>query len=201
MEQAREGEERGRGIPLDDAQRIARHYGVTIEEACDLLRTYSVEELLPERGYGLTAAAQVVGYSLQDLQVALNTMEESLPEGGKAKLEICTEALPTEEDLATAYLNMAGAGFHTSYPSARIVQGVPTTQFSLQKGSPQWALLIPLLPTALIVGLIAFGLVRIEEISKALLPLMITGAVGLVGVALIVRKPAERIAERYLPKV
>ncbi|GAI24184.1 unnamed protein product, partial [marine sediment metagenome] len=38
--------------------------------------------------------------------------------------------------------------------------------------------------------------VRIEAIGKALLPLMITGAVGLVAVALIIRKPAEKYLER-----
>ena len=41
--------------PLDDAERVARHYGVSIDEACEMLRTKSVEELLPERGTGLIA--------------------------------------------------------------------------------------------------------------------------------------------------
>jgi len=196
MGQAREGLERGKGIPLDDAQRIARHYGISIEEACDLLRTYSIEELVPERGYGLTTAAQAVGYSLQDLPGALNTMENSLAKGGQAKLELCTENMPADEDLDKLFLSATAAGFHLTYPTAKRIKGVATTELVLTKGSPQWGLLIPLLPTVLIVGLVAFGLVRIEEISKALLPLLITGAVGLVALTLIVRKPAEKYLER-----
>lgn len=55
MGRAREGEERGRGVPLDDAERVARHYGISIEEACEWLETHTVEELIPPRGTGLTA--------------------------------------------------------------------------------------------------------------------------------------------------
>jgi hypothetical protein len=143
---------------------------------------------------------EIIGYSAAELPTALNRVESAMEVGKKACLTICTEVLPTEDELDDLYLGMLANGFHDYRPTARVIDGIPTTELVLQKGSPQWALLIPLLPTALIVGLIAFGLVRIEEISKALLPLMITGAVGLVAVALIVRKPAERIAERYLPK-
>jgi len=204
MGQAREGLERGKGIPRSDSERVAEHFGITIEEACDLLAVYAPEELLPERGYGLTTATQVVGHSLQELPGALNTMEDSLAKGSKAKLELCTENMPSDEDLDELFRSATAAGFHLSHPTAKRINGVATTELVLTKGSPQWALLIPLIPTALIVGLVAFGLVRIEEISKALLPLMITGAVGLVALSLIVRKPVERIAERaaerYLPK-
>ncbi len=206
MGKAREGEERGKGIPLDTAQRIARHYGITIEEACDLLRVYSVEELLPERGYGLTSAAQreIIGYSAVELPTALDLVESTMEVGEKACLAICTEDLPTEDELDDLYLGMIASGFHDYRPTARVIDGIPTTELVLQKGSPSFAIIIPLLVPLFTLGLIAFGLVRIEAISKALLPLMITGAVGLVAVALIVRKPAERIAERaaerYLPK-
>ena len=47
--QAREGEDRGRGIPLDDLQRAARHYGVTEDEILRYPECYP----LPPRGYGL----------------------------------------------------------------------------------------------------------------------------------------------------
>ena len=198
MGQAREGEERGKGIPLDNAQRIARHYGITIEEACDLLRTYSVEELLPERGYGLTSAAQreIVGYSAAELPAALDQVEAAMEVGQKAKLFICTEGLPTEDELDTLYLGMLASGFHDYRPTARVIDGIPTTELVLQKGSPSFAVIVPLLVPLFIVGLVAFGIVQIEAISKALLPLMITGAVGLVALALIVRKPAEKYLER-----
>ena len=45
--------ERRRGEPRSDVERVAEHYGVTIEEACDMLEQYTVEELLPERGAGI----------------------------------------------------------------------------------------------------------------------------------------------------
>jgi len=65
MGRAREGLERGRGVPYNDAERVARHYNTTIDEACYLLSLYSVEELLPERGYGLIGQiGQIGGTSL-----------------------------------------------------------------------------------------------------------------------------------------
>jgi hypothetical protein len=197
-------EERGKGVPLDDAQRVARHYGVSIQEACDLLAVYSVEELLPERGYGLITGSQLIGYTVDDLRLSLDAMEDSLPSGGKASLQLCTERMPTEEELAEAYLQMTAAGFHLSYPTASLVEGVPTTQLVLTKGSPQWSLLIPIVPTLFVVGLIAFGITRIEAIGKAILPIFITAVVGLVAIAGLMRttagRVAERAAERYLPK-
>ena len=198
MGQAREGEERGRGIPLDNAQRIARHYGITSEEACDLLRAYSVEELLPERGYGLTGAAQreIIGYSTAELPTALYLVESTMEVGEKARLAICTEDLPTEDELDDLYLGMLNNGFHAYRPTVRVIDGIPTTRIVLQKGSPSFAVIVPLLVPLFIIGLIAFGIVQIEAIGKALLPLMITGAVGLVAVALIIRKPAEKYLER-----
>ena len=196
MGQAREGLDRGKGIPLSDIQRVLRHYTIDEPTARDWLTIHPIEELVPERGYGLTTAAQVVGHSIQDLSGALNTMENSLAKGSQAKLEFCTESMPADEDLDKLFLSATATGFHLSYPTAKRIKGVATTELILTKGSPQWALLIPLIPTVLIVGLIAFGLVRIEEISKALLPLMITGAVGFVALVLIVRKPAERYLER-----
>lgn len=51
-----QSEDRPRGQPRDDVERVARHYGLTIKEACDLLRRYTVDELLPERGTGLGIA-------------------------------------------------------------------------------------------------------------------------------------------------
>jgi len=147
---------------------------------------------------------EIIGYSAAELPTALDLMESTMKVGEKARLAICTEDLPTEDELDDLYLGMIAGGFHAYHPTARVIDGIPTTQLVLQKGSPSFAIIVPLLVPLFTIGLIAFGLVRIEAISKALLPLMIVGAVGLVAVALIVRKPAERIAERaaerYLPK-
>jgi hypothetical protein len=50
--------ERRYGIPLADVERVANHYGITLEEAEALLEQDPVEELLPERGYGLQNIGQ-----------------------------------------------------------------------------------------------------------------------------------------------
>lgn len=52
--------ERRRGEPRSDAERVANHYGLTIEDACDLLEQYTVEELLPERGAGIERGTAAV---------------------------------------------------------------------------------------------------------------------------------------------
>ncbi|MBA7644270.1 hypothetical protein ES703_52012 [subsurface metagenome] len=38
--------------PLTDVERIARHYGISVREACEWLKYHTVDELLPERGTG-----------------------------------------------------------------------------------------------------------------------------------------------------
>jgi len=139
---------------------------------------------------------EIIGYSAAELPTALDLMESTLEVGGKACLAICTEALPTEDELYDLYLGMLANGFHAYRPTARVIDGIPTTQLVLQKGSPSFAVIVPLLVPLFIIGLIAFGIVQIEAISKALLPLMIVGAVGLVAVAVIVRKPAQKYIER-----
>lgn len=47
--------------PLDDAERVARHYGVSIDEACEMLATKSIDELVPARGTGLTTGRARTG--------------------------------------------------------------------------------------------------------------------------------------------
>jgi len=53
-------EDRRRGVPRSDIERVAKHYGISLEEAQYWLTIHPVEELLPERGAGIergTAAA------------------------------------------------------------------------------------------------------------------------------------------------
>lgn len=139
---------------------------------------------------------EIIGYSAAELPTALVQVESTMEVGGKARLAICTEDLPTKDELDDLYLGMIAGGFHAYRPTARVIDGIPTTQLVLQKGSPSFAVIVPLLVPLFIIGLIAFGIVQIEAISKALLPLMITGAVGMIGLALIIRKPAEKYLER-----
>jgi len=41
------------GIPRSDVERVAEHYGISLEEAEEWLKIHPVEELLPPRGTGL----------------------------------------------------------------------------------------------------------------------------------------------------
>jgi len=49
-------EDRGRGQPLNDAERAARHYNITPEEYLDCPSCYP----LPNRGTGLTSGSEVM---------------------------------------------------------------------------------------------------------------------------------------------
>lgn len=202
MNRARQGEERGKGTPLMDIQRVAKHYNIDEATAAYWLTIHTIHELIPERGYGLTHAHPdiLTGTSMSELSTALDLMEDSLNEGEMAKLELATYELPGQDDLDVMWAEMVKASFHVSRPTPRIVDGIPLTSMVLTKGSPQWAALIPLLVPIGIIGLITFGIVKIETISKALLPIILAAG-GLVVLALgIMRKPAAAAAERYIER-
>ena len=60
-----------------------------------------------------------------------------------------------------------------------------------------WALLIPLIPTILVASLIGIGLFKIEEITRAIIPILLAvGGFTVIALALI-RKPLGVAAERY----
>ena len=139
---------------------------------------------------------EIVGYSTSDLANALDVMESSMSMGKKARISIYTEALPNEADLAQMYLDMTANEYHLSYPTAKLVEGIPTTEFVLRKGSPAWMALIPLIPTVIIGGLIVFGITRIEAISKALVPLVLVTVGGLIILAAVLAKPTTKYIER-----
>jgi len=88
---AREGEERGKGIPLSTIERVMRHYNIDQATAENYLSVHPVEMLLPERGYGLTEAqpnsewtVAAEGVSLTELAQVIADME--LPKGTKMKV-------------------------------------------------------------------------------------------------------------------
>ena len=187
-----------------DVQVIAAHFGVTLEEAKVLLRAYRVDELLsgvPVKSTGASAApgqATFVGTTVDEMAMALGMMEDQLPMGGKAEISLCTDKLPEKEELVDWYLTMVAGGFHCDYPTSSVVDGVPTTTVTLKKGSPALVALIPILPTLFIVGLIAFGITQLGNISSALMPILITVVVGVVAIAIVLAKPAQKVATAYL---
>jgi len=150
------------------------------------------------------APKEIVGYSEGELANALELMESSMDMGQKARISICTEALPTEKGLEAAYWGMVAAGYHLSYPTASLVEGIPTTEFVLQKGSPFWPALIPLIIPILTIGLIAFSVTKIEAISKFVIGTILVTVGGLIILAAVLAKPVTKYIERggrvpYLP--
>jgi len=139
---------------------------------------------------------QIVGYTVDDLRIALDAMEEAIPLGAKVNVELCTDSMPTEADLAEAFLRMTASGAHVSYPAADIFEGIPTISFSMEKGSPAFALAIPLIVPLLTIGLIFFVVTKIETIARALFPILILGVAGVVVLAGIAR--SERLGTKYI---
>ena len=147
---------------------------------------------------------EIIGCSQFDLASGLELMESSINYGEKARVTLCTEALPDEAQLADAYMGMLSTGHHVSYPTASIINNVPTTEFIIKKGSPFWPLIIPLIIPLFTIGLVTFGITKIESISKALVPIILISVGGLIVLAAIVSKPATKYVERggkvpYLP--
>ena len=147
---------------------------------------------------------EIIGFSQSELASGLELMESSINYGDKARVTLCTEALPDEAQLADAYLGMLSTGHHVSYPTASIINGVPSTEFIISKGSPFWPLIIPLIIPLFIIGLISFGITKIETITKALVPIILISVGGLIVLAAVLSKPATKYIERggkipYLP--
>lgn len=147
----------------------------------------------------IEAINDIIGSTARELEIGLMTMEDSLDFGEMAQLDLVTDIMPVEYELSSFYTALQEAGFHTSYPKAHIQSGLPVTSIILLKGSPVWAALIPMIPIALITGLIAFGITRIEAISKALVPLLCIAFGGvIITAALITRKHVVEAAPALL---
>ena len=150
--------------------------------------------------YREVAMDSITGTSISELGTALNVMEDSLNAGDMAELELATYELPNEDQLDAMWAEMIASGFHVSKPIARVVDGIPVTSMVLTKGSPVWAALIPLIVPVAVVGLIAFGIAKIETISRALFPLVLTAGTLTVIALGLMRQPAARAAEAAAKK-
>lgn len=140
---------------------------------------------------------EVVGQTIGELSTALTMMESNMEDGQKIRVELVTDSMPTDDDLAQFYSNLLADIHHVSRPTTKIVDGFPVTSFVVRKGSPAFAALIPLIPITIIGGLITFGITRIEALSRALMPILLVTFGGLIVlVAVLTRKPVLATAER-----
>lgn len=120
------------------------------------------------------------GTTVGELTDALTAVEDSIEYGQHAHVALHLQELPAPADAENFYNEAVNEGFHITEPQLYLDQGVPTMSFVLRKGSPIWAALIPLLPTIAIAGLVAFGITKIETISKAIMPVLLTVVGGVV---------------------
>lgn len=147
---------------------------------------------------------EIIGYTQAELASGLELMESSIDYGDRARVTLCTEALPDEVQLAEIYLGMISTGHHVSYPTAAVINGIPTTVFVIRKGSPFWPLIIPLIVPVLTIGLIVWGITKVGDITKAIMPIILVSLGGLIILAAVLSKPATKYIERggkvpYLP--
>ncbi len=147
---------------------------------------------------------ELIGYTSDDLAVALNAMESNLQTGESAQVNLYTYELPDPSDIALAYLEAVAAGFKLSYPQAKMVSGVPTISFVLTKtppvvgytGHPFWALLVPILGIVAVPALIAFGIFKAGDISNAIMPILLVAGGIIIITAALLAKPATKYLER-----
>ena len=144
---------------------------------------------------------ELIGRTKGELASCLTMMENSIDYGQRAKLQLLTDTLPTMGDLEALYAGMLNEGFHTTKPPARLIGGIPATEMVIQKGSPAWIAIIPLLTTAIIGGLIVFGITRLESITKAIMPILLVTIGGVIVIAGVVsRGPVGVAAGEYIGK-
>ena len=141
--------------------------------------------------------SEVVGFTVGELESSLILVEDSIQYGEYAQVNLHLRELPPETDAENFYQDALDAGFHLSNPQLYYDQGVPTMSFNVRKGSPIWAALIPIIPTIVIAGLVAFGIVQGESISKAIMPILLTAVGGAVLVIALLRQPIGTAATEY----
>lgn len=138
---------------------------------------------------------EIVGYSASELPAALSAFESRLNVGEKARIILVSTNYLTQEEIDRFSADLLSAGFHSSPVVQEKCDNFSSVSFVLAKGSPEWQLLVPMIPTILIVGLIAFGIIKIETITKAILPvILVAGGLTIIALALI-RQPATKYIE------
>jgi flagellar biosynthesis protein FliQ len=142
------------------------------------------------------SALELVGQDPNDLVYSLGVLEDQIKEGESLKVTLCTTELPSDEMLDNMYAVMIAAGHHVTRPVAKIESGIPVTEFNIKKGSPVLALIVPLLVPVLTLGLIAWGVTKINDITKALLPIILVAIGGTVAIVAFLQKPATKFIER-----
>jgi hypothetical protein len=147
----------------------------------------------------------VSGSSMEELSASLSYMDSVINAGESLQIALITSEIPSQIDLNSWYSNIQATGLISSRPRTNIINGQPVTTVVITKSYPDishtgafpLALLITTLPTVIILGLVAFGMVKLESLTKAVLPLILTvGGFAIIGLALM-RQPAGEALSAY----
>ncbi len=140
---------------------------------------------------------EITGRTMEDLEFALATIQDAMQDGEKVRIQLLTDTMPAPADLDMFYATALAEGHHISSPTTKVLGDVVATELTIQKGSPALLLLIPLIPTIIVGGLITFGITRLGDITKALMPLILVTIGGIIITAAIVtRKPVVEAVAR-----
>jgi hypothetical protein len=145
----------------------------------------------------------LIGHTSEELASDAEKLGALLKGNQGLQIEICTEGIPTAEDLAQMVINADQQGYIISMPCFRMVNGIPTTAFVIKPKLTTaggmttgfaWAALIPVIVPLATIGIIAYGITQIGDISKAIIPiLLIVGGIAIAGIALL-RQPLTTYA-------
>lgn len=130
------------------------------------------------------------GSTPEELDYALQQIEDSLNIGDEATLHITSYEAPSQTELEEAYSQSVANGMHMSRFSTQVINGLSVTSVTLRKGSPiWWAALI--LPATIIIGMITFAIAG-RAIKEALMPILLVGG----GIAVVIIIAAGMVAPK-----
>lgn len=143
---------------------------------------------------------EYIGYSMDDLAYALDCMEQVTGVGKYCQVQLCSEEPPSPDAIEETYQAILNTGHTITYPEVYQDGLVFVTAFNIRRDVPyeeyQWALLASLIGTLAVPALIAFGIVKIEGITKSLIPILLIAGGVIITVAALARKPATVYFER-----
>ena len=139
---------------------------------------------------------EIRGHSINELSSSLVEFEDSIELGKAATISLLGTNPLTQQELIEFRDNILANGFHLDGRISQNTHGeVVEVKIPLKKGSPVWALLIPLIPLAVIAGLVVFSIVSLDRIKNALLPIILAVG-GLFVLVLIVKGPGQTYVQQ-----
>ena len=151
-----------------------------------------------------------IGYTMDSLTPALNAFQDTATPNAWCRVQICTQQMPTQEMIDEIYRDVLFQGFEAYPITSQIVGGIPTTTITFRNSSvtdvnhtgfvQALGLIVPIIVPLATLGLWAWGINKIQDISDAITPILLIAFGGIIITAVALRKPAEVAASRYLSR-